>query len=132
MPILGKTMYCMTIFRTMFMVCVPLFLVLTGYLMSEKNIEFTKICICKYILKLEKIISTYLIASIFIIVYRILWMKESFSIKDSIFNILGFEQYSWCIHMYIGLYLLVPVLNGIWRAVFSGGGKMEKQNILFL
>jgi len=39
--VIGKTMYIATIFRSMFMVCVPLFLVLTGYLMSGKKLSKT-------------------------------------------------------------------------------------------
>ena len=35
-PIVGGKMLLSTILRTVFMVCVPLFLLLTGYLMSGK------------------------------------------------------------------------------------------------
>lgn len=34
-PVLGEKMYIMVIFRTLFMICVPLFMLLSGYLMSE-------------------------------------------------------------------------------------------------
>ena len=35
----GKRMYCMVIMRTFFMICVPLFLILTGFLMSKKELN---------------------------------------------------------------------------------------------
>ena len=38
-PVLGKKMYIATIMRTAFMVCVPLFLLLTGYLMNKKTLS---------------------------------------------------------------------------------------------
>ena len=39
LPLLGKTMYISTVFRTLFMICVPLFLLLTGYLMNKKELS---------------------------------------------------------------------------------------------
>ncbi len=35
--IVGERMYLMTFIRVMFMTCVPLFMLLTGYLSSEKE-----------------------------------------------------------------------------------------------
>ena len=38
-PMLGKRMLFMTFMRTSFMVCVPLFLIITGYLMCGKKLS---------------------------------------------------------------------------------------------
>lgn len=36
-PVIGKKMYISVFFRTLFMICVPLFMVATGYLMKDKK-----------------------------------------------------------------------------------------------
>ena len=38
-PMVGKGMLLVSILRTAFMVCVPLFLMLTGYLMNRKTLS---------------------------------------------------------------------------------------------
>ena len=46
--IIGERMYLMTFIRVMFMTCVPLFLLLTGYLSSEKKVEIAPKPLLKY------------------------------------------------------------------------------------
>lgn len=38
-------------------------------------------------------------------------------IKECILNILSYDQYSWYVNMYIGLYLLIPFLNRLWQVL---------------
>lgn len=38
-PVIGIRICFMTIFRNFFMICVPLFMVLTGYLMAYKKLN---------------------------------------------------------------------------------------------
>lgn len=38
-PVDGGRMYMMVAMRTFFMICVPLFLILTGYLMNKKKLS---------------------------------------------------------------------------------------------
>ena len=47
-PLEGKRMYLMTYGRTFFMVCVPLFMILSGYLMVTKDIKLEKKSILKF------------------------------------------------------------------------------------
>lgn len=110
--VIGKPMFAMMIARNAFMVCVPLFLLLTGYLMSNKEIDITKDYI-KYVCKLKYILLVYVLSTCVILIFDILYLKDNISLKDALFNILGFKQYSWYINMYIGLYLLIPFLNKI-------------------
>ena len=107
-PILGKKMYLATIMRNMFMVCVPLFLLLTGYLMNKKTL--TK----SYYQGIKKTLIPYVIATLFILIFRIFVMKEHISIFDMLINITSFQHYSWYIEMYIELFLLIPFLNLIY------------------
>ena len=38
-PVAGIKMYVMAIFRSFFIICVPLFIMLTGYLMNKKELS---------------------------------------------------------------------------------------------
>ena len=104
-------MYIMCFMRTFFMMCVPLFLLITGFLMNKK--EFS----AKYYKGLNRVISPYiiisiitLIAEIFLSKYGIFTLdKWNHYLNDFIdFHIVG---YGWYVDMYIGLFLLIPFLN---------------------
>lgn len=103
--IIGEKMYISVIFRNIFMICVPLFILLTGYLMNKKNISR------KYFFDIKKIIINYIIAMIIIYVFRIFYYNIDFSLKDLLLMIVKFEGHAWYINMYIGLYLIIPFLN---------------------
>lgn len=121
-PLEGKRMYLMTYGRTFFMVCVPLFMILSGYLMVTKDIKLEKKSILKFYSKLSKVLVTYLLAALAIIIYKVYFLKEPLSVQDGIFNILGYKQYAWYVNMYIGCYLLVPLLNALWKAADTKHG----------
>ena len=125
-PVSGFKMYEMVIVRTLFMICVPLFLLLSGYLLSRKEIPLEKKAIVSYYARLQKILITYIIATIGIILFKQFYIHESIGIKQGILNILGYNQYSWYINMYIGLFLISPFLNAIWRMI------NKKENARFL
>lgn len=113
--VMGKRMYVMSVMRNFFMICVPMFLILTGYLMNQKKV-------CKrYYLGVIKTIRIYLFASMSCIVYKILVLKMNFPFKIIIGSILDFSaaDYSWYIEMYIGLFLLIPFLNVLWNNLTS-------------
>lgn len=119
----GKRLFLMTVLRNALMVCVPLFLILSGYLMNKKSLSK------KYYYGLEKTISIYLSISIITILYRSIILKESYSFGGVIFQILGFSAapYSWYIEMYIGLYLLIPFLNVLYNGL---EGQRQKQVLI--
>lgn len=106
-------MYVMTIIRTFCMTCVPLFLLLTGYLCSRR--ELTK----GYYRKLLPILQTYLLSACLIVCYRAYVGKESFSVQNILFYILDIETvgYAWYINMYIGLFMLMPFLNILYQGL---------------
>lgn len=62
-PVAGGRMYIATVMRTAFRVCVPLFLMLSGYLMNRKKASR------EYYFKLTRIIGEYVLASICCMVY---------------------------------------------------------------
>jgi surface polysaccharide O-acyltransferase-like enzyme len=89
------------------MICVPLFILLTGYLTRKKQI--TK----DYYFKIFYTLGIYILASIACIVYRVFINNEVISLTYFIGGFFGYKNapYSWYIEMYIGLFLLSPFLN---------------------
>ncbi len=121
--IVGKRMFLMVTVRQFFMICVPLFIILTGYLMSKKKLGRT------YYSGIVKTLVIYLFASIACIIFKNLYMNGTYGIKESILGILDFSaaDYSWYIEMYIGLFLIIPFLN-----LSYNGLKSQKQKQILI
>ncbi len=109
LPLTGINMYIITIIRTLSMVCVPLFLLLTGYLTCNKRVELTMHGYLHYAVKLRHVLLTYLFSSLFI--HLLCATKNGVQMKfmDFLKDLLGFSQYGWYVEMYIGLFLLSPL-----------------------
>ena len=105
----------MTILRSFFIICVPLFLMLSGYLLRRKQLEK------KYYGRIGKIYLTYVLASLLCILYCVVFQKQEITIKDVVLKILSFSgaPYSWYIEMYLGLFLLIPFLNIVYNTLPS-------------
>lgn len=104
-------MYVATIVRSFFMICVPLFIVLSGYLMKNKKLSG------KYYIGIIKTLGIYVLASFANYFYKTLYIKENISIFGLGAGILNFTiaTYSWYVEMYIGLFLLIPFINLIYN-----------------
>lgn len=122
-PIEKPIHFIMVIVRTFMLVCVPLFIILTGYLMNKKTMSK------KYYMGILKTLSIYVIASIPCYFHRQYFIGEKANIKDLVLSILDFTaaEYSWYIEMYIGLFLLIPFINLIYNNLIS---KKQKQVLL--
>lgn len=125
----GAMMFLMIVMRTLFSVCVPLFIILTGYLMSKK--ELTK----GYYKGIRKTLIVFVLASLACMCFKAIHennaAREAFyafdlntmfnaihesgkyEIKNFILSIFDFSgaNYSWYVEMYIGLFLIIPFLN---------------------
>ena len=119
----GKKMYVATVMRQCFIICVPLFIMLTGYLMNRKELSV------RYFKGISKVGIIYMLCTVCIFVYKVVCLKESISFLDAVFNITSYQQYSWYIEMYIGLYLLIPFLNRLYHGL---QGKKEKKQLIFV
>ena len=100
-----------SVVRTILMSCVPLFMLLTGYLNNKK--EPSK----KYYLGILKPMGIYILSAI-----AILWLVPSKThIMDRIFQAIYTVNfgYSWYMGMYFGLFLLIPFLNLAWNGLSS-------------
>lgn len=107
------------IIRFLAMAGVPLFLLLTGYLNSKKEISK------KYYKGIIPLLISYIVISILEIVAMSIYNKTPIDIKLSIIQILNFTAngYAWYFEMYIGLFLLIPFLNILYENLHS---KKEK------
>lgn len=118
----GSRMYVLTIIRSASMVCVPLFLLLSGYLLQSK--KPTR----QYYLKIIKTVGIYFLASIFCYLSYLFFhgrALHSASVSELLRMTLGFDAtfYSWYINMYIGLFLLIPYLNVLYQHLDSQKSK---------
>ncbi len=119
-PMLGGRMLLMTVMRTPFTVCVPLFIMLTGYLMNKKTVSG------KYYIGIVKTLVVYIVSSIACIIYKTVALNYDYTAVKAVFGILDFTaaNYSWYIEMYIGLFLLIPFLNLTYNGLKSRNGKL--------
>ena len=92
--------YCC--FRVIFITCVPLFLLLTGYLHSVKKISVPS---RKYYWGLFKVVLSYIVSGI--VCQTVLGFLNGFNFKSIIISFFTFTAapYGWYIGLYCGLYL---------------------------
>lgn len=111
--VIGKRMAFMTIIRSFFMICVPMFITLTGYLMCNKKLS------CRYYKGIIKIIVTYVLCSIVYLFFLKYYSKESISFSMLVVNILSYRGVpnAWYVEMYIGLFIFIPFLNMICNSI---------------
>ena len=119
-PMTGNVMYIACMMRTLFGVCVPLFMVLSGYLMSQKTLSL------RYYLGLRKILLMYLLACIACLIYKANYLNEEVTLLKGILDILNFSAapYAWYIEMYIGLFLIIPFLNLAYNGLKTQNEKL--------
>lgn len=127
--IVGGRLYLATLMRTFLIICVPLFLMLSGYLMRHK--KPTK----AYYKKLIRILREYVLASLFCMLCRAVEKGGTASDMMAYFfrqslGILSYQtvEYGWYVEMYIGLFLLIPFLNVLYNGLQD---KREKQKLIF-
>jgi len=108
--------------RTLFAICVPMFIMLTGYLMINKILSKN------YYKGIAKTFITYVLISISVWVFRNVYLEDDLSFWELIRQIFsGTMWYSWYMEMYFGLFLLIPFLNIIYNHL-----KSKKEKIILL
>lgn len=118
-PVIGKRMILLTGMRTFFMYCVPMFILLTGYLMNRKVLGKA------YYKGILRTLGIYVIVSLFCILYKSVCFGDEITFFYCIKEILNFSgaPYSWYIEMYTGLFLLIPFLNICYHGISNKSGK---------
>lgn len=117
-------MYFATVLRTLFSVCVPLFMILSGFLLCNKTLKKG------YYSGIRKTIIVYILVAIACIIYKSCngsYTLTPLTFFTGIFDFSG-ANYSWYIEMYIGLFLIVPFLNIIYKNLDS----RKQKNILLI
>ncbi|WP_240050378.1 acyltransferase [Bacteroides finegoldii] len=111
----------------LFQTGVPLFIMLTGYLNTNKVSEK------KYYRGIWKVLIAYVFFSILTLVFRKYYLYEDLSLFKSGLKILDFSAipYAWYIEMWIGLFLFTPFLNLLYKAIPTQKQKMVWIGILF-
>lgn len=109
-PQKGMEMIAADIVRWLTFSCVPLFIILTGYLKGEARLSR------KYYKGIIPILTAWIVISIICMVFKgvyvgtkqspIQWIAEFFNYQGA--------DYAWYIELYIGLFLLCPFLNGFF------------------
>lgn len=103
---------------------VPLFIMLTGYLNVNKTICRT------YYSKIWRVLFAYVLFSVGTLLFRHLVFDEPFTAVMAVRKTLDFSaiRYAWYIEMWIGLFLLVPFLNVLYKGI----GNRRHKEILVL
>lgn len=107
-PIISMKMYAMTFVRWGFMTAVPLFLMSTAYFKSNKTVSKG------HYMSLVPIIITYVVlCSLRMIVENAVYGKIH-TLNSAVKSLLSYQS-AWYVGMYIGLMLICPFLNMIWK-----------------
>ncbi len=91
---------------------VPLFLLLTGYLQSSRKIDK------KHYTSIIPILISYFVISVINVITENTVLGQKIGVYEFIPLLFDFEYgYSWYVEMYIGLFLLIPFLNILYRNI---------------
>lgn len=112
-PMAGTSMVLQSLAGSVFACGVPLFIMLTGFL----NINKTS---CRtYYSKIWRVLIAYILFSGATLVFRHCYFGDPLSPVLAVKKILDFSayMYGWYIEMWIGLFLLVPFLNILYKGI---------------
>ena len=103
--------------RYLAMACVPLFLLLTGYLSGKRELTLS------YYGKLLPVLVSYVVISALAEGMHRFYFGLGVIPLHGAFHILNYTAngYAWYVEMYIGLFFFIPFLNLLWRALDSRG-----------
>ena len=126
LPVDGIRMYLLCLFRALVNCCIPLFLLISGYLLAGRTIDLQENgSMRRHLRKCSGLICTYLLAEAVILSFRNTYLHASLSWQEMLSYILGFGGYGWYVNMYLGLYLLMPFVNLLWKNL-SGKSAQRK------
>ncbi|HEX3038523.1 MAG TPA: acyltransferase family protein [Oscillospiraceae bacterium] len=111
--ITDKNMFFQSVIRWIFLSCVPLFLLATGFLMYKKTASK------QYFLKLVHIFASYVVISIICLIFNTFYLHTHYTFYSAIFSIFNFsaDTYSWYLNMYLRLYLIIPFINIVLNSI---------------
>ena len=112
----GPMLFVITMIRWLFYTCVPLFIIITGYVKKDKKIDKN------HYKSIGHILVDYLIICIIFILYHQLYLKINMMNFETIIKIISFNlmPYSWYLQLYLGLFLIIPFLNIMYNNLLNG------------
>lgn len=118
-PINSFPLFILLIIRNIAVSCVPLFLLLSGFLLNRKRFSAT------YYLGLVRIWVIYIFVSFICLLYKHCCLGQDFGIREVFGSITNFyaDDYSFYVSIYTSLFLLAPFINVMY---FSLNTKKEK------
>ncbi len=119
-PMTGWSMALQSLAQSIFACGVPLFIMLTGYLNINKGISR------KYYSGIWRVLVAYVFFSLVTLLFRHIYFGDPLSGFTAIKKILNFSafMYGWYIEMWIGLFLLVPFINILYKGIETKRHKM--------
>lgn len=112
------------VLRNICMACVPLFIIVTGYL--NKNKIWSK----KYYLNIGRVYLLYSLAMFILTLVDNKYVINTTLFKTTLINILNYKYYGWYITMYVGLILLAPIINIAFKNMDESTRKYAVINII--
>lgn len=129
-PVAGKRMYLLIMLRGIFNACIPLFLMLSGWLLSGRVIDLEpKGSLRRYVSGCKGLVCTYLLSGCALLLFMRGFLRMALPFREAAAYILRYDEYAWYVNMYLGLYLLMPFLNTLWRGL-SGKSARKKMRSL--
>lgn len=110
--------------RQLCMSCVPLFLILSGYLQKNKKLSASY-----YFGVIPLYLSYAVISALCMLAYAVQGYMNGnmdLTLVTAVYKILDFSAngYAWYFEMFLGLFLLIPFLNALYGAVETKRGKL--------
>lgn len=111
----GFEMYPLVTMRTLSGICVPLFMILTGYLMCGKKPNRD------YYFKIGKTLFVYIGASIMCALFMANFFDKTVTLNKFVSGVLEFTMapYAWYVEMYIMFFLMIPFINLMYNGLES-------------
>ncbi len=118
----GAGDYIAALGRMLCTTCVPLFLLLSGWLCSPKKLG------PRYYLGILRIMEVYFISTLACILFEALYLHNFMSLRDMAGGLINFEinGYAWYVLLYGGLFLMMPFLN----MMYAGCSNKNQQLVL--
>lgn len=112
------------VLRNICMACVPLFIIVTGYL--NRNKVWSK----KYYLNIGRVYLLYSLAMFILTLVDNKYIVNTTLFKTALINILNYKYYGWYITMYVGLILIAPIINLAFKNMDESTRKYAVINII--
>lgn len=112
--------FVMAMVRLLFATCVPLFLMLSGYLCYKKPLSKD------YYLGVLRVVELYVLCGLACMLFEHFYLGEQYSLKNVISRIINFEAcgYGWYVLLYMGLFIMQPFLNLMYNGCATKAQKL--------